>query len=306
MMLVLAVVGPTAVGKSSLALKLAQRFRGEVINADSRQVYRLMDIGTAKPSLKERSLVHHHLFDILDPDESFNVAAYRNLANQAIQDIHERGNVPILAGGTGMYVWSVLEGWSIPPVPPDADLRKQLEGRAAREGSDKLHRELEQIDPAAAARIHPHNVRRVIRALEVHQRTGELPSQIQSKRSPAFESLIIGLTVPRRRLHNLIDERVDDMIEHGLVDEVRTLLDRGYGLHLPSMSSVGHREIGEYLQGRLALSEAVQQIKYETHRLAIHQYAWFRLSDPRIHWYDVEADGFEEEAAHLVRTMANE
>ncbi len=305
-MLVLAIVGPTAVGKSRLALKLAEEFRGEVINADSRQVYRHMDIGTAKPWLKDRSLVPHHLIDILDPRESFNVATYQNLAKRTIQDIHDRGNLSVLAGGTGMYVWSVLEGWSIPPVPPDTDLRKQLEDRAAREGSDKLHRELQQIDPAAAAKIHPHNVRRIIRALEVYQRTGEIPSQIQSKQSPAFESLIIGLTVSRRRLHNLIDDRVDDMIEHGLVEEVKTLLHMGYGLDLPSMSSVGYREIGEYLDGRLALSEAVQQIKYETHRLAIHQYAWFRLSDPRIHWYDVEAEGFEKEVVHLVRTKVNE
>ncbi len=301
MNLVIAVVGPTAVGKSRLALSLAQFFDGEVVNADSRQVYRYMDVGTAKPSPQERSIVPHHLFDILNPDESFNVATYRKLAGEAIGGIHSRQRLPILAGGTGMYVWSVLEGWDIPEVPPDTALRRRLAERAAQEGKDTLYRELQEIDPAAAAKIHPNNLRRVIRALEVHHRTGKRFSETQTKHPPSFNSLIIGLTASRQRLHKAIDERVDKMIEHGLVDEVSSLLQRGYHPGLPSMQTVGYRQIGEHLEGELTLTDAIQKIKYETHRLAIHQYAWFRLSDPRIHWYDVNEEGFQDKAAGLVR-----
>jgi tRNA dimethylallyltransferase len=229
------------------------------------------------------------------------VANYRRLAGEAIAGIHDTGRIPLLAGGTGMYVWSVLEGWDIPEVPPDADLRRQLEARAAQEGKDALYRELKEIDPAAAMKIHPNNLRRVIRALEVHHRTGKRFSETQAKHPPNFDFLIIGLTASRQRLHKAIDERVDEMIEHGLVDEVRSLLQRGYHLGLPSMQTVGYRQIGQHLQGELTLPDAIQKIKYETHRLAIHQYAWFRLSDPRIHWYDVNEEGFQDKAASLVR-----
>ena len=306
MRLVVAVVGPTAVGKSRLALSLSQSFSGEVVNADSRQVYRFMDIGTAKPSPQEQSLVPNHLIDIVDPAEPFNVATYKKLADDAINMIHTRGKVPFLTGGTGMYVWSVLEGWTIPEVPPDIEMRTRMEARAAGEGRTALHRELQEIDPAAAAKIHPHNLRRIIRALEVHQSTGKRFSEVQARHAPDFNSLIIGLTASRRRLHNRIDERVDKMIEHGLVEEVSSLMQRGYHLGLPSMATVGYRQIGQYLQGGVRLPEAIQQIKYETHRLAIHQYAWFRLSDPRIDWFNVEQQGFEGQVAEIVKARVNE
>lgn len=304
MRLVVSVVGPTAVGKTALSLSLAQTAGGEIINADSRQVYRYMDIGTAKPSREERSLVPHHIIDIINPDETFDLATYQKMAYELIRSIHDRGRTPILVGGTGMYTWSVLEGWNIPEVPPDMKLRKQLEERAAREGRETLYRELQELDPEAAAKIHPHNLRRVIRGLEVHSSTGRRLSEMQTKSAPGFDCLIIGLTATRQKVYSMIDERVERMVEQGLVDEVRSLIDRGYGLDLPSMATVGYKQIGQFIKGESALPAAVQKIKYETHRLALHQYGWFRLSDPRIKWIDVEEGHVEEGAAELVRTYA--
>ena len=286
----IAIVGPTAVGKSKLALFLAQNFDGEIVNADSYQVYRFMDIGTAKPSLEERALVPYHLIDIVAPDEPFSLALYQELAYKAIEDIRQRGRLPLLVGGSGLYVWAVLEGWKIPQVAPDGELRRKLEQRAAAEGSLALYRELQEIDPAAAMRIDPRNVRRVIRALEVCRVAGVPFSGLQQKSPPPFPVMTLGLTASREDLYRRIDARVDDMVKKGLVEEVRSLMGKGYGLDLSAMSGIGYRQIGGCLQGKLALPEAVQQIKFETHRLARHQYAWFRPSDPRLQWFDIREE----------------
>ena len=287
MRLVIAVVGPTAVGKSKLSFSLAQTLNGEIVSADSRQVYRYMDIGTAKPSLRERALIPHHLIDIVDPDETFSLALYQPLAYKAIEDILQRGKLPLLVGGSGLYVWSVLEGWHIPQVPPDSDFRRQMEERAAREGVDSLYRQLEKVDPASAGKIDHRNLRRVIRALEVYEATHTPFSQLQAKELPFLETLILGLTTHRDELYKLIDHRVDNMMTQGLVEEVKALADRGYGFELPAMSSVGYKQIGQFIQGKVDLATAIQQIKFETHRFARHQYAWFSLKDPRIHWFDI-------------------
>jgi tRNA dimethylallyltransferase len=280
----LAVVGPTGVGKSKLALHLAQAFGGEIVSADSRQLYRYMDIGTAKPTREELSLVPHHLIDIVNPDEDFSLAQYQQLAYEAISDIQKRGRLAILAGGSGLYVWAVVEGWQIPNVAPDLRLRRRLE----RLDREKLHQELAQLDPAAAQRIDPRNVRRVIRALEV-QRGAKVPfSQLKLKAKPLSNTLIVGLTADRAELYRRIDLRVDEMIERGLVDEVRGLLKRGYDLSLPSMSGIGYKQIGVHLKGELTLDAAIQQIKFESHRLVRHQYSWFRLKDDRIRWFDID------------------
>jgi tRNA dimethylallyltransferase len=284
----IAIVGPTALAKSKLALNLAQGFDGEIVSADSRQVYRYMDIGTAKPSLEEQSLVRHHLIDVVDPDDDFSLALFHRLANQALKAISRGGKIPFLVGGSGLYIWSLLEGWSLPQVPPHPDLRRNLQARAQAEGSDVLYEELQGLDPVAAERIDPKNMRRVIRALEVYQATGKPFSQLQQKQPPPFQILIIGLTAERDELYRRIDSRVDDMIRRGLVDEVKGLLQRGYSLSLPSMSGLGYKQIGMFLQGELDLRSAIQNIKYETHRFARHQYAWFRLSDERIHWFDIK------------------
>jgi len=285
----IAIVGPTAVGKSALALRLAQYFHGEIVSADSRQIYRYMNIGTAKPDAEARALIQHHLIDIIDPDGDFTLALYQGAAYKAIDDIQQRGKTALLVGGSGLYVKAVVEGLKIPQVAPDGELRSYLEDRAAREGNQSLVRELQSVDPVSAERIDPANTRRLIRALEVFKTAGEPFSELQ-RYAPRFSTLIIGLTAPREELYNRIDARVDRMLEQGLTDEVKRLLDMGYAPDIPSMSGIGYKQIGLYLQGQLDLQEAVQQIKYATHRFARHQYAWFRPGDETIRWFDIGND----------------
>ena len=302
-----AIVGPTGAGKSHIALHLAQRFDGEIVSADSRQVYRHMDIGTAKPSSEELSLVPHHLIDIANPDQDFSLAQYQHLAYQAIDDIQRRNKLPTLVGGSGLYVWSVLEGWGIPQVPPDPEFRRSLQRKAARAGPDGLYQELVKIDPVSARRIDPRNVRRVIRALEVCRYAQAPFSQLQQKKTPPFETLITGLTADRAELYRRIDLRVDGMIKQGLVEEVRKLVDMGYGFSLPAMSGIGYKQIGSFLQGELTLETAIQQIKFETHRFVRHQYSWFRLGDNRIRWFDITEDKVESEiTAQVARFIRGE
>ncbi|HUU08690.1 MAG TPA: tRNA (adenosine(37)-N6)-dimethylallyltransferase MiaA [Dehalococcoidales bacterium] len=279
-----AIVGPTAVGKSQLALHLAQTFPGEIVSADSRQVYRYMDIGTAKPSPEELSLVRHHLIDIVNPDEDFSLAQYQHLATQAIADIGQRHRLPILVGGSGLYVWAVLEGWQIPAVPPDLEFRRRLEDKAAKIGAERLYQELVKSDSIAAQQIDPRNVRRVIRALEVLKHT-DTPLSRQ-KQALSCPTLIIGLTTDRAELYRRVDSRVDEMVQRGLVEEVKKLMGMGYDLSLPAMSGIGYRQIGQYLKGEMTLEGAIEQIKSESHRLVRHQYNWFRLKDDRIRWFE--------------------
>jgi len=294
-----AIVGPTGIGKSRLAIQLAQTLNGEIVSADSRQVYRYMDIGTAKPSPEELSLIPHHLINIVNPDEDFSLAQYQQLAYRAIEDIQQRNKLALLVGGSGQYVWSVLEGWGIPQVPPNLEFRHSLEEKAARFGKDKLYHELMKVDPIAAQRIDRHNVRRVIRALEVHRGTKTPSSQLQYKKAPPFNALIVGLTADRGELYRRIDLRVDQMIKQGLVAEVEKLVNMGYDLNLPAMSGIGYKQIGMFLKGELTLATAIAQIKYETHRVARHQYAWFRLKDDRIKWFDIK-DSMGSETVRLV------
>lgn len=280
------IVGPTAVGKSEVALALAERFNGEIISADSRQIYRGMDIGTAKPTPEERARVPHHLIDVTDPDRPLTLAEYQRMAYAAIDAVHRRGRLPFLVGGTGLYVWAVVEGWQIPPAPPDPELRRRLEERARTEGAQALYEELRQLDPEAASFIDPRNVRRVIRALEVCYQTGKPFSAQRRKNPPPYHIILIGLTRPREELYRRIDERVDRMIEQGLVEEVRRLAAR-YPWDLPAMTGLGYRQIGAYLRGEIPLEEAIRRIKSATRDFVHHQYNWFRLNDPRIRWFDL-------------------
>jgi len=228
------------------------------------------------------------LINIINPDDDFSLATYQELAYQAIDNIHLRGRLPFLVGGTGLYVKAVLEGWQIPRVSPDQKFRYNIEKSTSDGKIDELYQELIAADPDAAAKIDRRNVRRVIRALEVHARTGQAFSRLGRKTPPAFTSLIIGLTADRPELYRIVDRRVDKMIEQGLVNEVENLLKRGYDLSLPSMSSIGYKQIGQYLNGELTLDEAIQKIKTETHRFIRHQYAWFRLTDEKIRWFDIK------------------
>jgi tRNA dimethylallyltransferase len=283
--LLICLVGPTGVGKTALAIDLAEQLTGEIVSADSRQIYRGMDIGTGKPTPDQLIRARHHLIDRVDPDQSYTLAEYQAEAYAAIDDIFARGKQPLLVGGTGLYVRAVTEGLQIPAVPPNAELRAQLEDRAAREGGDKLYEELQQIDPEAATKIDPRNVRRTIRALEVYLSTGDKFSATGKTAPPPFAVHRIGLTLPRAELYRRVDARVDEMIARGWLDEVRTLAEK-YDRALPALSSLGYPQMGAVLRGEMSIDVAAQVIKHHTHRFIRHQYAWFRPSDPRLAWFD--------------------
>ncbi|GAG31309.1 unnamed protein product, partial [marine sediment metagenome] len=247
-------------------LRLSECFNGEIVSADSRQVYRHLDIGTAKPTREEMSRVPHHLIDVVNPDEVFSLAQYQEMAFKAIKDIQQRDKLPFLVGGSGLYVRAVLENWRIPRVSPDYRFRYNVEKRAAEGGAAELYEELARLDPEAARKIDPRNVRRIIRALEVHAGAGQPFSRAGRKRPPPFRALVIGLTTDRVGLYKIVDERVDAMFAGGLVNEVENLLKMGYDFSLPAFSGIGYRQVGQYLRGKLSLEEARQKIKTETHR----------------------------------------
>lgn len=282
---VLFVAGPTATGKTALAIALARRFDGEIVNADSRQFYRGMDIGTAKPTPDELAAAPHHLIDVLDPDEQGSLGWFLDAAHAAIADIRSRGRLPIVAGGTGQYVRALLDAWDVPRVPPNPDLRRQLDERLAREGLAALAGELQARDPMAAARVDLMNARRVVRALEVAHSTGRIVEP-PPRREPIDRALVLAIHFPRPILYERIDLRVDAMFEAGVVDEVRALLDRGWSCDLPAFTAIGYREVCGHLRGELTLDEARDRTKLATHRLARTQSGWFRHSDPRITWLE--------------------
>jgi tRNA dimethylallyltransferase len=245
-----------------------------------------MDIGTAKPTAKEQNQVRHHLIDVVDPDEPFSLGSWLDLANNAIDDIWARGKLPLLVGGTGQYIWALLEGWRVPRVPPQPELRRELASRSA----DDLASELRRVDPEAEAYIDPRNVRRVIRALEVQMATGKPLSHWRTREPPELDPLIIGLSLSRESLYQRIDDRVEGMFDAGLVEEVRGLLERGYSSGLPSMSGIGYGEVCEYLTGECSLADATERTKTGTHRLTRLQNSWFKRADERICWIEAGSD----------------
>ena len=279
-----AVVGPTAAGKSALALALAQRLGGEVVNADSRQIYRGMDIGTAKPSPETRALLPHHLYDIAGPADAYSLALYCRDALATLEDIWGRGEIAWLVGGTGQYVWALLEAWQVPDVPPQPELRAALGAFAERDGADALHARLRGVDPEAAGRIDARNVRRVIRALEVYEVTGKPISVWQTKGSPDFDFRILGVQCEEKELIWRINRRTEAMFATGLVEETQALLDAGVPPDASALSSIGYAEALRELHGEINREKAIELTKRSTKRLARRQRQWFRLLDPRIAW----------------------
>jgi tRNA dimethylallyltransferase len=295
------VVGPTAIGKSALSLYLADVLPGEVVSADSRQIYRGLDIGTAKVTPDEQAQVQHHLIDIVAPDQDFSLAEYQELAYAALADITRRGRWPILVGGTGQYVRAVVEGWRIPRVPPDPELRVELYAEAEREGAPVLYARLLALDPGAADLIDARNLRRVVRALEVCLKSGQPFSEQRGKDPPPYDVLQLGLTMEREALYARVDARIERMVEQGLVREVRDLIAAGYSWSLPAMSSLGYIQLEGYVEGTDSLAECVALIKRETRRFIRQQYNWFRLDDPQIHWLDVSQASLGSQALSLIQ-----
>ena len=266
---------------------------GEIVSADSRMFYRGMDIGTAKPSLQYRNRVPHHLIDITEPDQPWSLATFQDSAHQAMIEIHARGHLPMLVGGTGQYLRAVIQDWQLPGVEPDWRLREALDDWAGEIGSAGLHRRLGVIDPQAASSIEPRNLRRSIRALEVIFTTGIRFSEQRRSGSSRYQVLQVGLNMPRAVLYERIDRRIESMLESGLVDEVKNLLERGFPPDLPVFSAIGYRQIIAYLQGSLALSEAEMGIKRTTRVLVRRQANWFKADDPGIHWFDLSTTGVD-------------
>ena len=293
-------MGPTAAGKTKLAIELAQRLNGEIVNADSRQVYRHMDIGTAKPTFAERGEARHHLLDLLPPDQNFSLGTFLSLARSSIDEINGRGSPAIVAGGTGQYVWALYEGWNVPEVPPDEQFRRQLEAEAAESGGEALFRRLGSLDPERASNLDPRNVRRIIRALEIHHVTGEKPSALQRSGDKGRQGPIIGLTLDRNRLYERIDARLDRMMVDGFLDEARSLQSMGYKLGEGPLACPGYRELGQFLGEETSLEEALQRAKFQTHRLARRQYTWFKPGDARINWLLGEDSALAEAAAKVI------
>jgi len=294
------IVGPTAVGKTELSLKLAKQFDGEIISGDSMQVYRKMDIGTAKATPAERAIVPHHLIDIVDPDEEYSVAVFQEMATRLIGEINRRGRLPFIVGGTGLYIESVTHRFQFAEAAQDHELRERLQKLAEIEGVESLHRRLAEVDPVTADRLHPNDVKRVIRALEIYQLTGYKMSDFQQrlKQSP-YDLYMIGLTMEREKLYERINQRVDLMIADGLVEEVRALLDQGYSPSLISMQGLGYKELIPYLYGEITLEKAIQEIKQRTRHFAKRQLSWFRRMQ-EIEWFDLTDPGARTHAVEMI------
>lgn len=285
----LVITGPTAVGKTALAIGLAKKLNGEIVSADSRQVYREMDIGTAKPTKAQQRLVNHYLIDVVSPDQPFHLAKYQELAYEAIDQIKSSGKKPMLVGGTGLYIQSVVDGLKIPRVTPDQDLRETLEDLTP----EDLVKKLQRVDPDSARAIPPTNKRRLIRAIEVSETTGQPFSILGRQFHRRFETLQIGLTAPREELYRRADSRVDAWLKEGWVEEVKNLRQR-YSENLPAMTSLGYRQIGMLLDGKITLDEAVKRVKFDIHGYIRRQITWFRR-DGRIYWYDTTEPNWQKE-----------
>lgn len=295
----LILLGPTAVGKTDLAIELALRLGGEVVSADSRLFYRGMDIGTAKPSAQEMCGVRHYLIDVANPDETWSLALFQQEARRVIEDIHQRGRLPLLVGGTGQYVRAVTEGWTPPAVQPDPRLRQILDTLATEHDIYWLHNKLRILDPLTADSIDPRNLRRTVRALEVILTTGQPFSMQRRVAGSPYRLIAIGLKRPRDELYQRVDARIEAMFARGLLDEVQSLIEKGYSPDLPSMSAIGYREAAAVLRGEMTIEEAKTQMKRLTRIFVRRQANWFKETDPAIRWFEVGRVSVEEIAQFI-------
>lgn len=283
----LVLIGPTAVGKTKLSIDLAKRFNGEIISGDSMQIYKGMDIGTAKITSQEMEGIPHHLIDIKSPEEPFSVAEFQELVREKISEIASRGKLPMIVGGTGLYIQSVIYDYQFSDAPSDSEFRTMLEKIAEEQGNEELYERLKKVDPDSAERIHPNNVRRVIRALEVFQCTGKTMTEYQQDQQPEllYDTCLIGLTMERELLYNRINQRVDIMKEQGLVEEVRALFESGLR-ECQSIQAIGYKELYDYFEGKVSFETAIENLKQNSRRYAKRQLTWFR-NKMDVEWFEM-------------------
>mgnify|MGYP001258064894 CR=1 FL=1 len=304
----LALVGPTAVGKTKMSIRLAKKINGEVISGDSMQVYRGMDIGTAKIKPEEMEGIPHHMIDILDPDEAFSVSQFQRMATELITQINRRQAIPLLVGGTGLYVQSVTHQFRFPEKKGSAMIRQKWKTYLAQHGPHQLHEALRKRDPEYARTLHPHNTRRIIRALEIWELTGQSMREYQQdwhKESP-YDLIMIGLTMERSTLYERINRRVDQMVKEGLIEETERIIAKGIPEDATALQAIGYKEIIQYLKGRLSKEEAIALLKRNTRRFAKRQFTWFRRMK-EIHWFDLtEEKGFDTTVEKIWQLIAGE
>jgi tRNA dimethylallyltransferase len=299
------IIGPTAVGKSEMAIKLAEYFNGEIVSADSRLFYRGMSIGTAKPTYEERQRVPHHLIDVASPDQPWSLALFQADANRVIRSIYKRHRLPFLVGGTGQFVHALIKGWKIPPIQPNLRLRTVLDEWGKALGADQLHAKLAVLDPPAARAIDPSNVRRTVRALEVILTTGNRFSEQRQSGFELYQQILLGLTRPRAELYQRIDDRIKKMLDAGFIDEVRDLLEAGYSAELPTMTAIGYGEIAAYLNGKTSLDEAIVGMKRRTREFVRRQANWFKENDPNIQWFYVNGATIDDMVSAINKWLAS-
>jgi len=294
------ILGPTAVGKTDIAIEVAKEIEGEIISADSMLIYRHMDIGTAKPSLEERQGINHHLIDIINPDQQFSVADFLLEAEKVIKEVKTRNKIPMLVGGTALYLKAFTEEFYFPETETDWNLREHLNGEAQVHGNEFIHEQLRRIDPITAARLHANDLRRVIRAIEVYNLTGiPFSSQPKKEKRSNYQTIKIGLIRPREEIYDRINKRVDEMIRQGLVQEVHQLLELGYDENLVSMQGLGYKQIVPYLKGIYTLERAVELLKRDTRHFAKRQLTWFRR-DESIYWIDLNLYAEKEKVVEAI------
>jgi tRNA dimethylallyltransferase len=299
---IIVIIGPTASGKTEVAIKLARQFNGEIISADSRQFYEQMDIGTAKPTNAEMMLAKHHLINVAQPEEIWSLAMFKDAALGCIKDIQERKKLPFIVGGTGQYIWGLIEGWTIPSEPVDQTLRLCLEDWSRELGPEGIHHVLARLDPQAGEIVQVENVRRSIRALEVIFSSGRRFSEQRLKQPPeGMQFIILGIHWERPALYQRVDMRIEMMMSIGFVEEVRSLLDSGIDPNSPALSAIGYREITGYLTGKHSLDDAVMLMKRNTRQYIRRQANWFKPDDPRITWFEAGNDLAVRMAAYLTR-----